>query len=209
MAPSKKKDSKSTKPQSDLDKIIDAAFSATEQTRWCKLSLSDIARPADMPLAEMAKHVNSKADILSAYLRRVDSAVLENVGEPDPAVPPKDRLFDVIMERFEMMNERREPFIRIIKSIDPDPYNALENLLRLKHSMELIIEGAGLKHTGIRGKLRLKGVTGIYLVTLKTWMDDDSPDLSATMVKLDKLLKRAEQLAKTLGLDNGDQTVLQ
>lgn len=208
MATSNKKGTGKAQEAKTLDKIVDAAFEKAKETKWCKLSLYEIAQAADLSLSEVCAHVSSKSDILAAYGRRLDSKVLKNVGEPDPAVPAKDRLFDVVMERFELMNKDRGALISIIKSIDPDPFEVLGNTLRLRNTVVVMLEGAGLKTTGISGKLRQKGLCAIYLLTLREWMKDDSPDLSSTMVTLDKYLKRAEQAAGTLGLGKNEDSVV-
>ena len=208
MTTNNKKGTAGTDSAKSLDKIIDAAFQRATETKWCKLSLYEIAEAADLSLSELCAHVSSKSDILAAYGRRVDSQVLKNVGEPDPAVPAKDRIFDVVMERFELMNKDREALIGIIKSIDPDPFEVLGNALRLRNTITVMLEGAGLKTTGFSGKFRQKGLGAIYLLTLREWMKDDSPDLSSTMVTLDKYLKRAEQAAGTLGLGKNEEAVI-
>lgn len=69
----------------------------------------------------------------------------------------------------------------------------------LCRSMTWMMEAAGIETLGLRGALKVAGLTGVYLKVLKTWTEDDSPDLAKTMAALDKDLGRAESFANTLG----------
>jgi hypothetical protein len=65
--------------------------------------------------------------------------------------------------------------------------------------MGWMLEGAGIAARGPRGRLRRKGLLGVWLWTLRVWQRDDSEDLSATMAALDQALARAEQAENWLG----------
>ena len=183
-------------------------FDCVQDTKWCRLSFDDICDFSGIDKIQAYQFASTKSDILGLYSRQVTCQIFKNLGPADPQMPAKDRLFDVFMERFDIMNEQREPLVAIIKSLDIDPVEALSNGLNLNKTITSMIQAAGLSTSGIRGQLRLKAVCVIYLLTLKTWLEDDSDDLSATMVKLDKLLKRAEQLAKTFRLDQQNMDVI-
>ena len=186
--------------QEALDKIIRAGITLAKDRKWMQIQLEDIAREAGLQINDLKLHVTSRVEILHAYSKRLDIKALNNVGEADEAIPAKDRVFDVVMERFELMNEDREALRNIIKSIDPDPYAALTNCFRLKQSMTTLLDGAGISTKGLVGRIKVKALAVIYLLTLKTWLEDDSPDLSKTMASLDKHMKRAEQMATTFRL---------
>jgi hypothetical protein len=64
--------------------------------------------------------------------------------------------------------------------------------------MAWMMEAAGLSTSGVRGALRLIGITAVYMNVLRQWMNDETPDLSETMAALDKSLTHAEQAANTL-----------
>ena len=82
------------------DRIIAAAMRLAETRGWRELSLGAIAGEAGVPLAEMRREFQSKAQILSAFSRAVDQAVLAKFAAPT-ADAARDRLFDVLMSRFE------------------------------------------------------------------------------------------------------------
>ena len=66
--------------------------------------------------------------------------------------------------------------------------------------MTWMLEAAGLQTTGLKGAVRVAGLSGLYIKTLWVWRDDDSPDMAKTMAALDKNLTRAERMASTFGL---------
>lgn len=206
MTGKKNKDTAKSDHQEVLDKIVQAAFEKTSEQGWKHLSLSDIASALDMPLSDLRLYIENKTDIIAIYNKNLDSKVLANLAEMDliSEIPVKDRLFDIMMERFDLMNQDRDALSNIVRTLNPDPINMLENCMRLKNSLTWMLEAAGLDTNGVKGKVRVKGLAVIYLVTLKTWLEDDSPDLSSTMARLDKLLKQAEQAANTFRMGDRD-----
>ena len=61
-------------------KIVDAALRLAATSGWSGLSLGQIAQEAGIGLAEFRNKFGSKADILAAYTRMVDDAVLAKAG---------------------------------------------------------------------------------------------------------------------------------
>jgi len=66
--------------------------------------------------------------------------------------------------------------------------------------MAQLLEVTGGGATGLTGKMRAKGLTGVCLTVLKDWLRDETPDMSETTRLLDQRLKQAESLATSFGL---------
>lgn len=176
---------------------INAALTLTAERGWDNIGLSDIAEAGSLSLSDLYEYFDDKGDILSAYGRMVDRKVLEAVNNEDETATPRDRLFEIMMERFDVLNENREAVISILKSFCFDPKQAVISLPHLGKSMSWMLEAAGEDTGGIRGAVKVAGLTGIYLNVLRTWKEDDSPDMSKTMAALDRNLNRAEQVANS------------
>lgn len=174
------------------DPIIDAALSLAAESGWRGLSLAEIAERAQVPLAELVEHFPSRAAILDAFSQRVDRRMLE--GGTEPGEHTRDRLFDVIMRRFDAMAEHRQALSVILRQSTDDPWALLCGGRRFVKSMALVLETAGLSAAGLDGLARIKGVSLVYLYAFKSFLDDDSADHSRTMAALDKALRRAERL---------------
>jgi AcrR family transcriptional regulator len=190
----------SQKQQKNIkEKIVEAALKLAAEKGWDKTSLADIAKAAKISLPKLHEEFDDKADILNALGRMIDKKVLERVGKTDPDTPPKERLFDVLMERYDVLQEYRTGIVAILDSFLPDPKQGFTSLPHLCRSMTWMLEATGFETAGIPGALRVAGLTGIHIKSLWVWKGDDSEDLSKTMAALDKDLNRAEQLANMLG----------
>lgn len=180
------------------EKAVNAALELAAERGWTRTTLSDIAEKAGVPLHELHEHFDDRCDILAAWGRRIDHAALENAGRAEPGLSPRDRLFDLLMERFEVLNQNRDAATSILSSFRADPKQAVIGLPHLGRSMSWMLEAAGIGTGGIKGAVKVAGLTALYLKTLKTWMDDNSPDMGKTMAALDDNLGRAERWAERL-----------
>jgi AcrR family transcriptional regulator len=180
--------------------ILDCALGAAATQGWASLSLRDIATAADMSLADTHALYPTKHHILRAYIRAVDAAVL--AGDPGPddenEESPRDRLFDVLMRRFDALNENRDAVLSIMDAHARDPFAALAMAPRLLCSMGVMLEAADIRADGIGGAIRAKGLLAVWAASIRVWRNDDSTDMAPTMSALDKNLKRAEALVRRL-----------
>jgi len=198
--PSAKKAAGGSKPaggaakRTDLPRrIIDTAFELAEQRGWRDLSLAEIAQAAGLPLSEVYPIFASKQAILDGFAGRIDAAMLAERGE-GLDTPARDRLFDVVMRRFDALAPYKPGLAAILQDQLRDPLAACCGLGRLGRSMATTLETAGFSTTGCRGALRVKGLSAIYLSTLRVWLRDDSEDMAKTMAHLDKQLARVDGL---------------
>jgi len=187
------------KLENPKDRIVLAALELAAMQGWDTLTLFDIAEELDMTMAELHIYVEDKFDILAALGRMIDRKTLENMSKPDPEISPRDALFDIFMDRFEVLNDHRDGVVAILRSIKLDPKQALVSLPHLCRSMGWMLEAVQINTSGIRGAIKVAGISALYLKILRVWCSDDTPDLSVTMAALDKEMSRAEQIANTLG----------
>lgn len=182
------------KPTTTLtDKVVDAAMALAAERGWRSLSLADIAERARVPLNELVDELPGRAAILDAYIRRVDAHMLAGGREAEESV--RDRLFDTLMRRFEAMGGDRRALKTILRESGDDPWALACGARRFYRSMALTLEAAGIASSGLAGMARVEALSAVYLYVLRTFLDDDSPDLARTMAVLDKALRRAEGLA--------------
>ncbi len=179
--------------------IVMKALSLAEGQGWAHVTLSDIAQECGLTLAELFDVVEDKTDILVLFGRMIDRRVLDAVGQHDPSASARDQLFDILMERFEILNDYRGGVVAILESFKFDPKQAVISCPHLCRSMTWMLEAAGIETNGIRGAIRLAGFTGVYLKTVRVWAGDESADLAKVMAALDKDLGHAERIANTLG----------
>ncbi|MBO6633115.1 TetR/AcrR family transcriptional regulator [Parvibaculum sp.] len=171
------------------EKIVNAAMRLAASRGWRGLSLADIATSAKVSLAELSMHFASKAAILAAYGRRIDAKVLEEVSaEEMSAETARDRLFDVLMMRFDAMGDDKEALGRIAADLRRDPIASAPLARPLLQSMGWMLEAAGIDSSGIAGALRIRGLAFVWAAAFRVWLDDGE-DQSKTMAELDRRLR--------------------
>lgn len=179
--------------------IIDAALTLAAQQGWAQVTLTALADEAGLSLSALFDVIEDKTDILALLGRRIDRRVLETISAPDAEVSTRDRLFDILMERYEILNDNREGLVSILESFCFDPKQAVIACPHLCRSMNWMLEAAGIETGGLRGAVKITALTALYIKNLRVWKSDESADLAKVMAALDKDLGRAEQFANTLG----------
>ena len=180
------------------ERLIAAALGLAAERAWGDIPLAEIAVAAGLPLVEAYQAFASKTDLLDGFARGIDVAVLADpaLGEDwtEEASNARDRLFDVLMLRFDALGPHRAALGNLYYDQARDPLAGLAGLCRLERSMAAMLEAARLSTSGCRGRLRIKGLMAIYLATLRVWLRDETSDLAKTMAALDSHLRRVEAL---------------
>jgi AcrR family transcriptional regulator len=180
------------------DRIIDAALSLAAREGWQGLSLGDIAKEARLPLSAIYSRFGGKAAILDAFVHRVDRAVLAGPA-PDRDGSARDRLFEVLMRRFDALTPHKKGLLAIARDVSRDPVSWLCGSQALSRSMAWMLEAARIEGGGPWGPFRVNGLALIYLNAFRTWLRDDSADMARTMAALDRGLRQAESLFRFCG----------
>ncbi len=193
----------SAKKEKDLDirqKVVEATLFLAAERGWSQTSLSDIAEHAGISMGDLYDIIDDKNDVLALLGRIIDKKVIQSTKvEVDVSASPRDRLFDLMMDRYDALNEHREGVVAILESFKFDPKQMVISFPHICRSMTWMLELCKLETNGIKGAIKVAGLAGVYLTVLKTWMEDETPDLSKTMAALDKTLQRAETAATTFG----------
>lgn len=181
----------------DLEtRLVTAALELADEDGWNRFSLADVAKRAGASLTEAYALFPTKAHVLCRIFAHHDRAVLAG-GVADDAAP-RDRLFDIMMRRFDALQAHREGVVRILREAPLDPISAVAALPAFGQAMAWMLEAAGISANGPAGGLRIKGLGLVYANVLRTWLTDDSADLARTMAALDRDLRRAETVAQRL-----------
>ncbi len=181
-----------TKPR---DRIVAAALRLAERKGWHGLSLGEIAAEAGIPLVVLRHEFQSKGQILAAFSRGVDHAVLERFPAPS-ADAPRDRLFDVLITRFEIMQPYKAALRRIQDDLRESVAEAMQQLRPAQKSIYWMLAAAGISGEGGAGLLRVQGLLALYARVFAIWLDDDDPGMARTMAELDRRLRRGEAVIR-------------
>ena len=179
-------------------KIVDAALRLAASEGWRGLSLDKIAQQAGVGLNDFRREFSSKAEILAAYTRMVDEAVLAKASPADAELAHRDRLFDVLMTRFELMQPYKAGLKRIRDDLRFHPAEGLAQLGVAARSLYWMLAAAGVDAEGSRGALRIPGLMALYGRVFEIWLEDDDPGLARTMAALDGRLRRGERALRRI-----------
>ena len=178
---------------SEADRIIDAALALVATEGWRQVSLAAIAAAAGLPILQVYRIFRSKQAILAALYRRVDAIVLAEPPAAEADERPRDRLFDLLMRRFDALQAYKPALDVLRRELLHDPPTALCAGVSLLRSMRWMLEAADIPTSGVRGAVAVKLATAAYLSAMRVWQRDDSPDLARTMASLDARLRRIER----------------
>jgi len=165
---------------------------------WANTTLAAVAREADTTLAALRPRFRDRADVLDRFGMVIDSIVLAGTPPLNEADTVKDRLFDILMRRFDALAPHRDGVLEAWRAMRQDPLFALARLPASILSMRWMLEAAGVSSAGAAGFARAHGLFAVWLTAFRAWETDATPDLAPTMAALDKALTRAESLAETV-----------
>ncbi|WP_158743264.1 TetR family transcriptional regulator [Acidisphaera sp. L21] len=171
--------------------LVAAAFAQAAETGWSGLSIVESARRADLPLDRARMRFPGPAAVLYRFGVMADAAAL---AEPTTEATPRERMFDLLMRRFDVLQQHREGMVALMRVLPTQPLLAMTLGAATLRSMAWMLEAAGLPAGGLRGLVRAKTLVGVWLYALRAWKNDESADLAGTMAALDKALDQAERV---------------
>ena len=171
------------------DTILDAALEVVGERGWRSVGPAEIAERAGTDLAAVHRHFPTRGALAQALVARVNAAALSG-SEFESGDTVMDRLFDLIMRRFDALQPHRGALRSIWRDLPRDPFTGLALAPRLANAMAWMLEAAGAPPRGLSGLVRVKVLAAIYLSAMRTWLGDESEDRAATMARLDRELKR-------------------
>jgi len=190
----KKTAAKTDVPANNRDRIVDALMELAAEQSFEDISISQIAERAGVSLADFRDLFPSKGAVLAAFNRRIDRIVLDGTGADMADENTKERLFDVLMRRFDALAPYRAGVESIASWARRDPIAAAQLNRMVVNSMRFMLEAAGIDSEGGVGALKLQGLTLAWARLVNVWLADDDPGLAATMAELDRTLRRGDML---------------
>ena len=155
---------------------------------WEKITLEEIKKKSRIKSFE--KNIKNKKDLLKTinqyfdYSLSLKSKYIEKSNN-------KDMIFEVVMMRFDILQNHREGIISIFNSFKKKPNELILLLPDLLTSIEKMVGYTKISSRSIIDKVIIKGVFIIYLSSFLIWIKDDTSSLDKTMTALDNYLDRA------------------
>lgn len=184
----------------DTDRLLDAAMEMIAESGWHSLTLAGLAEYAGVDLQDVKRHFSTKRRLLVVLADRFDRAAMDAIDPDaaDPSVPVRERLFDALMTRFELLQEHRAAHVALLNAARTDPAMLAIAAPRVGGAMEKLLRKTSV---GARGPIlcvQSKVLSALYLSVLRVWVGDESEDLGPTMSALDRNLARLDELVASL-----------
>lgn len=173
-------------------RAVNAMLRLAAAKGWRDPKLVDIAREAGISLSDLVTVATSKTDLLALWSSEIDREVLAEIeGEDLSREAAHDRLFDVLMLRFDVMARHKSALIALHEDLRRDPV-AIAALVRpTQRSLALMLEAAGIDSSGPSGFLKVQALSSIMAGVYRVWLWD-GPEQAKTMAELDRRMRRAE-----------------
>jgi len=186
--------------------LVSAAFALAGEQGWRNLSVAAAARHAGLDLAQARIRFPRREAILKHFGAMADHHALAGAVPVAEGLESsvKDRLFDLLLRRFDFLQTHRAGVLAVLRYAPLDPALGAWLLLETTRSMGWLLEGAGVSEKGVLGELRKRGLAAVWAWGLRAWQRDETEDLSATMVAVDVALSRADQIASRFNWAGAD-----
>lgn len=181
-------------PAGVKDRIIDATMELAGERSFDDFGIAEIAERAGVSLGEFRDSFPSKGAVIGAFNRKIDRIVLDGTGTDLADDGPKDRLFDVLMRRFDAMVPYRLGIEGVRDWARREPMAAAALNRELVNSMRFMLVAAGIDVEGPVGALKTQGLALAFARMLDKWLRDEDPGFAQTMAALDKELNRGERI---------------
>ncbi len=176
------------------DAALDAFVNLIAGKGYAEVTLRDVATAAGLSLTDLYRLYPDKVALAAAFMARIDAEVLAGTpSRTDPEDTARDRLFDVLMRRYDAMRPHRKALAEVRRAARRDPLLALALGPAARRSMAAMLEAASVPSDGLAGAFRQHGLLAIYYAVSRVYEEDDTTDLSKTMAALDNRLKTAER----------------
>lgn len=182
-------------PGTQPSDLLVVAFERLAERGWDGCNATLLSRRAGVPLVEVYRQFPRRESIIRSLVRRVDEAMLGFDPADLEGLPPRDRVFELLMRRLDALGPFRDGLARLEGDARRDPGLVLVNACGFDRSMAWVQEAAELDSHGLRARLARGLIAAAYLQTLRVWLTDRSVDLAKTMAELDKQLRRIEPWA--------------
>ncbi len=183
---------------SNREKAIAALLDLLRDQPFESIGPADIADSAGLSLADLRAEFGSPLSILAAHIKEVDREVLAAPDADMADESPRERLFDVLMRRLDILEPHKDAIRSLMRSVPCNPGLALALNALAVQSQQWMLTAAGIGASGPKGMMRAQGLAMMFANVLRTWVDDDDEGHARTLAALDRELARGQRFAGML-----------
>ena len=168
-------------------------FDLINDIGWDKFSIEKLSTKENIPVRDLKVFFKCKYSIVDKFSIMIDKNIESKLRLEDfKDSSKKDILFELIMMRFDEMEEFKSSLAKILDVSKNKPLLASIITRNVMNTMDFFLELSNSYSNYAFDVLKKNFLFLIYSITFKTWLSDNTEDLSKTMAELDKLLSTAE-----------------
>jgi len=182
------------KNSSETEKnYLKKGFDLINDIGWDKFSIEKLSTKENIPVRDLKVFFKCKYSIVDKFSIMIDKNIESKLRLEDfKDSSKKDILFELIMMRFDEMEEFKSSLAKILDVSKNKPLLASIITRNVMNTMDFFLELSNSYSNYAFDVLKKNFLFLIYSITFKTWLSDNTEDLSKTMAELDKLLSTAE-----------------
>ena len=174
--------------------IIDAGLQAFNAAGKNPVTLTNIAEKLKVDETDLYPFIQSPSDIYNLITHQTNET-LAKTYKADKNDTLKDRVFDIMMERLDLLQPYKTDIARFMEKMPQNPFSALHLFPDINRSITLMLRLSGEKTNDPAKKLAM---TWVYLSTIRIWIKDNTVDNAKTMAHLDRCLTRLESWSEKM-----------
>ena len=182
-----------------LKALGEAALALCAEKSWADVGLLSLCQQAGQSLSACAEAGITRFSVVEYLDQMLDRAMLEASVYIEEEASTRDRLFDVLMARFDAMQDQRAAWVSILEADTQEPVAGFARAARRLRTAAWALEAVGISTDSLKAAARVLGLARRLRLAEALWLKDDA-DLSKTMAGLDQTLRESEDW-----LDCGDQ----
>ena len=178
--------------------LVGLAFTLIGERGWRGFSFAELARRAELPLAQVYAELPDRCALLRALGRRLDAEMLALDASELEGMSPRERVFELIMRRFDAMAAVKPALRSLARDGAGDPALTAAGLCNVGRLATRLLDAAETEDGPAAHLIARHVLAAIYVRVFNVWLDDDTVDLARTLAELDRRLQQAEGMARWL-----------
>jgi ubiquinone biosynthesis protein COQ9 len=176
-------------------KIIKIFLDLVTEKGWQATTLESVSEACDLPISELTQILPSKERLFPMLAEIVEQDIFSLLGAGELSqYSEKERAIEIFLTKFEILTPFKLFFKTLRENFLSETEMSIPFSLAELSSLDRILTHYQFSDSSLISTLKRKGLFGIYLLSLDTWLKDETEDLSPTLAKLDSLLSKGESL---------------
>ena len=174
-------------------RIAEITLKILSKKSWNTITLDEIKKKSKIKSFDSL--IKNKTDLLKKINNYFDyqfSLKSKNLDSSNY----KDMIFEILMIRFDILQNHRKGVISIFKSFKTKPKELFFLLPNILDSILLMMKHTKIPVQGIIGQIKIKGIFFIYITSFFVWLKDETSSLEKTMTAVDQYLNQADNIVK-------------